>query len=246
MAPRGPPLGAHWCLEYRHVDRCAKDAIETAKRLTKLPQVDEAFRTGRLSSSQASEISATAIASPSSERDLLQAATTESLSGLRETCRRTRAAALPNEIERNEAIRRSRYFRSHTSADGAFEASMRLTPLDGARFMNALKPFQKMVFDNARRTGVREPFDAQAADAVLAMAETHTRPITRTAGTPPTSAPMRTHAPAPTLAGEPAHPPAGASTTQHRPGNRNDPATADPAPGVGQAARAESGTVQPP
>ena len=176
----GHRSAAHWMAAQTGTSvRSASEAIDTAKRVTKLPQVDEAFRAGKLSASQAGEISAAAAVSPQSEHELLDAAKTETLSGLRERCRRTRHAALPNEEARNEAIRLSRFFRHHTAPDGAFETSTRGLAVDGARLLAALEPFQKQVFDAARRAGTREPYEAYAYDALILMAES--RVVTREA-----------------------------------------------------------------
>jgi hypothetical protein len=222
----GHRSAAHWMAAKTGTSvSSASEAINTAKRIKTQPHVDEAFRNGELSPSQAGEISATAAVAPNSELDLLRAAKSETLTGLREKGRRTRHAALPNEIERDEAIRRSRYFRSRTSADGAFEAFLRLTPLDGARFMNLLDPYRRRAFDTARRTGTRESYEAYAADAVLAMAEARS-----TSSAPPTI-PTPTRAPAPT----PASPP----TPTPRPAPSLSPTRA-PAP-----ARAPSTPIEP-
>jgi hypothetical protein len=190
----GHRSAAHWMAAQTGSSvRGAIEAIDTAKRVTKLPHVEDAFRTGQLSAAQAGEISAAAEVSPQSEHDLLNAAKTDTLSGLREKCRRTRHAALPNETARNEAIRQSRYFRHRTTPDGAFEASLRGTTADGARLLAALEPFRKQVFEAARRAGTREPFEAHTHDALIAMAESRTppppTPSPDPAPTPPTSRP---------------------------------------------------------
>jgi hypothetical protein len=217
----GHRSAAHWMAAQTGTSvRSASEAIDTAKRVTKLPQVDQAFRSGKLSTSQAGEISAAAAASPRSEHELLDAAKTETLSGLRERCRRTRHAALPNEDARNEAIRLSRHFRHRTGPDGAFETSTRGLPVDGARLLSALAPFQKQVFDAARRAGTREPFEAYAYDALILMAESRAAAPGPTQGPTPDAPVARTSTPD-ARAGAPT----GLGMSQ-RPGTPPDPSVA--------------------
>ena len=227
----GHRSAAHWMAAQTGSSvRGAMEAIDTAKRVAKLPQVEEAFRAGELSAAQAGEISAAATASPQSEHDLLNAAKTETLAGLREHCRRTRHAALPDEAARNEAIRLSRYFRPHKAPDGAFEAAIRGTNLDGATLMAALDPFQKQIFDNARRNGDREPYEAYAFDALIALAQSRTQPAPPTATTTPTTtAPATTSAPTSGPKPTPTSPPTSPSTSDPAPAPTS-PRTPPPAP----------------
>lgn len=101
----------------------------------------------------------------------MQAADCESLHRLRERCRQVRHAALPNEAARDEAVRRSCYLRHGTTVDGAFELHLRTTVVDGARVVTALEPFLTRRCAEARTTGTREPYEAYAADALVAMAD---------------------------------------------------------------------------
>src|SRR5579872_6786527 len=79
------------------------DAIatfETAQRLLRLPETEEALRDGRLSAPQVREIAAAAASRPQSERELLEIAATCTLKGLRDRCRRVRAVATSAEEDR--------------------------------------------------------------------------------------------------------------------------------------------------
>ena len=150
------------------------DAIatfETAERLEKLPETEEALRDGRLSAPQVHEIAAAAASHPQSERELLEAAATCTLKGLKDRCRQVRAVAEPADEEnaRYEAIRATRYFRHWSDSDGAFRGQFKLTPDDGARLLSSLETRANLLFDEGRKAGRREPSAAYAADALVEL-----------------------------------------------------------------------------
>ena len=144
--------------------------LETASRLNDLPATQQAVRAGQLSEAQAQEITSAAAANPKSEEKLLSAASREGLKGLKDESARVRAAALPDEAERHERIRRGRRLRHWTDPDGAFRLEARLTPEDGATVLAALEPIKERVFERARKEGRREPYEAYAADAFVELA----------------------------------------------------------------------------
>jgi 5-methylcytosine-specific restriction endonuclease McrA len=145
--------------------------LETAERLSELPATAQAVRAGQLSEPQAREIASAAAADPESEEKLLSAASRHGLRALKEECARVRAAALPDEVERHERIRRGRRLRHWTDPEGAFRMEARLTPQAGATLLAALEPIKDRIFDRARKDGRRESYDAYAADALVEMAE---------------------------------------------------------------------------
>lgn len=149
----------------------AAAALETAERMRELPATEQAFRSGRLSETQAKEVAAAAEASPSAEADLLRAAQREGAAGLRERCRRAKAAAASDQMAPHEAIHRSRYLRHWGDHDGAFRLDGRLTAEAGAVVLAALRPHQERIFKEARAAGRRESAEAYAADALVALAE---------------------------------------------------------------------------
>ena len=148
----------------------AVGVLETAERLRELPGTDAAVRAGELSEAQAKEIASAAAASPSAEGELLQVAKTESVTGLRARCAQVRAAAIPDEASRYEAIRSKRRLRKWTDAEGAFRLDALLTPDAGAVLLAALEPHQQRIFSEARRAGCRESYEAYGADALVAVA----------------------------------------------------------------------------
>jgi hypothetical protein len=143
--------------------------LETARRLEDLPLTRDAFRSGRISETQVRDISDAAVADPRSERRLLEAARTETVKTLREECRRVKAAAIPDDLARNEAIRRRRYFRHWNEAGGAVRLDARLTPEAGAEVVAAVDAARSRIFAEARKAGIRESSEAYGADALVEL-----------------------------------------------------------------------------
>jgi Domain of unknown function (DUF222)/HNH endonuclease len=85
-----------------------------------------------------------------------------------------RAAASGDEVGRYDAIRRRRRLRHKTDPEGAFRLDAVLTPDAGASVLAALEPYHERIFADARTQGRREPYEAYAADALVAIA-THAR-----------------------------------------------------------------------
>jgi hypothetical protein len=90
----GHRSAAHWVAEATGATvGAAARTLETARALEQLPETDAAFRAGELSDVQAAEITSTAVADPSAEAELLEAAGTTGVKGLRDCCREVRAGA---------------------------------------------------------------------------------------------------------------------------------------------------------
>jgi hypothetical protein len=144
-------------------------SLETAERLESLPRTAEALRNGKLSVPQVREIAAAAARDLSVEGELLEAASTGTLKGLKDRCRRVRAASGSAEAEnaRYEAIRASRYFRHWSDVDGAFRGEFKLTPDAGARLLSSLEVRADELFDEARKADTRESSGAYGADALV-------------------------------------------------------------------------------
>jgi hypothetical protein len=172
-ADAGDRSAAHWLA--RTTGSTVRDAvstIETARRLERLPETEDALRAGGLSAVQAMHVASAATADRGAERRLLEAAGQESVQGLREECRRVQAAASAREeADRYEAIRRERYLHHWTEPHGAFRLDAVLTPDAGATVLAALAPHRDRLEREARAAGRYEPPDALAADALVALAE---------------------------------------------------------------------------
>ena len=131
----------------------AIEAIETARRLEKLPGVAAAARAGELSAQQAAAVSDAAALDASAEARLLEKARTSSLGELREECARTKAAARPDAEARRRAIHAERFLRSYTDAEGAWNLRMRDNPEVGAEVMAAIEAIRDRLFRDARTRG---------------------------------------------------------------------------------------------
>jgi hypothetical protein len=94
----------------------------------------------------------------------------DGFAGLRDRCRRVKAAAAPDELARHRAIHASRSLRHWNDPDGAGRLEGRFIPEVLAELLVALEPFEAEVFREARAEGRREGFDAYRADAMLALA----------------------------------------------------------------------------
>jgi hypothetical protein len=145
--------------------------LETATALQSLPATSDALRRGDLSAPQVKVIAAAAVAHPRSESELLKAAATDSLKGLKERCAQVRAAAssAKEELERYNAIRAARYVRHWADPDGAFRLDAKLTPDAGAKLLSALEGDAGARFAEARKTGEREAPAAYLADALVSL-----------------------------------------------------------------------------
>jgi hypothetical protein len=173
----GHRTAAHWMAQATGVGVAqALGTIETARRLEKLPATEEAFRSGELSEAKVREVAAAAEVSPAQERDLLTAAQEETVASLRERCQRVRAQAAEDAEAAYLRIHRSRSLRHWRDPDGAFRLALRTTPDEGASLLAAMEPHRRAIFARARREGRREPAEAYAADALVALATGEAHP----------------------------------------------------------------------
>jgi Domain of unknown function (DUF222)/HNH endonuclease len=164
----GHRSAAHWVAEATGATvGAAARTLETARALEQLPETDAAFRDGQLSDVQAAEITSTAAADPSAEAELLEAAGSTSVKGLRDRCREVRAGDDQAWARRLHMNRRAHEW---TDPDGAYRIEARLAPDAGARFSSAWKAHTDRIFGDARRAGRREPHAVYAADALVALA----------------------------------------------------------------------------
>ena len=154
--------------------------LETTRKLVELPATAAARAAGELSESQARQVADAATADPGAEADLLAHAATDDAAALARRCAAVIAAAERDETAAREKIRQARRHRSWTDGEGAFCYAGRGLPEDGAALEAALKPYQDQAFHAARRRGEREPTEAYAYDALIALAN-HQCPTATTA-----------------------------------------------------------------
>ena len=150
--------------------------LDMAKKLETLPATADALASGDVSLAAAREIAGAVAADPTAEAGLLAVAT--SGSGHRElvdSAARVRraAASAEDEAARHERLRARRFARTHTDADGMVLLHAGFAPKDWAQITATFERGTDAQFRAARRQGRREPVEAYAADALLAML-THT------------------------------------------------------------------------
>jgi hypothetical protein len=149
----------------------AHDDLRLASTLAHHPDVDEAYREGRLSRSGAKLVADAVRANPDREGDLLHGAEHDSLRQLRQRCLKAKAEARSKE-EADQAyatIRANRRCRTWTDSDGAFRLDALLTPDAGASLAASLAAQSARHFDQARRSGLHESSENYAADALVAL-----------------------------------------------------------------------------
>ena len=129
----------------------ASRTLETARALEALPETGAAFRAGRLSETQAAEVAGAAAADPHTEAELLEAAGTTSVKGLRDRCRQVRAGAEADDMAWARRLHVSRRAHKWVDPDGAYRLEARLAPDAGARFDSAWEGHINRIFKEARR-----------------------------------------------------------------------------------------------
>jgi hypothetical protein len=149
----------------------AQDDLQLASTLAEHPEVDEAYREGRLSRSGAKLVAEAVRVNPNREGDLLHGAEHETLRQLRQRCLRAKAEAQSNEDAEKAyaAIRAKRRCRTWTDREGAFHLEALLTPDAGASVAASLAAQAARHFEEARRSGLRESRDNYTADALVAL-----------------------------------------------------------------------------
>ncbi len=158
----------------------AREALDTAEKLSGLPALDAAARAGEVSPVQAAPIADAATADPKAEQRLVEKAKRASLGELRDECARTKAAAEPSDESRHRAIHRSRHLRKRRCADGAGELSYRSTVDEVAEIFAIAQGFGNRAFDLARIEGRSEPEEAYLADGLLDACRAAVQPAAET------------------------------------------------------------------
>jgi hypothetical protein len=151
----------------------AAGSLQLADQMEDHPGLGDALRSGELSQARAHKVADVLQLDPNSEDELLKAAKdrNETNRQLADRCLRAKAKARSAEDNRAayERIRAARHLRHYTDGDGAFRLEGSFTPDAGAKVLAALKPTRTVLFDEARRLGVRERPDAYEADALVAL-----------------------------------------------------------------------------
>jgi hypothetical protein len=179
----------------------AASKLQTARQVEAHPVIKEAVKAGKISEPQAKQIASAAGRCPEEAGLLVAEAPLLSFGELKKRCDDVRSASdsAEDEIERFERIRKSRYCRTWTDGDGAGHLEAKMTP-DALAIINAaVGNFETGVFENARKSGVRESHQAYMMDALVAMARASVSgfssgPVcTSEAGTPESGDPKNRH-----------------------------------------------------
>ena len=150
----------------------AHDVLKTAARLAEAPLVEQAFKDGKLSLSQAGVAASAGAIDPSAQRGLVRTATSGSMKELKDEVFRIKRAADGARGEASFALKearaqRGRYLRTRVVPEGGMKLEAWLPTADGARVKAALKAEADRIFKEAWAAGVKERPDAYLADALV-------------------------------------------------------------------------------
>ncbi len=143
----GHRSAAHWVAEATgETVGTAARTLETARALEQLPETNAAFRSGRLSPTQAAEITSAAGADPAAESDLLDVAGSTSVKGLKDRCRQVRAGAEADDREWARRLHLGRRAHDWNDPEGFYRFEGRMAPDAGARFSSAWQAHIDRIF----------------------------------------------------------------------------------------------------
>lgn len=146
----------------------ARTELEAAGAVDRCPETKDALLAGRLSLAQAGLIAQAEEACPGSEAALVDLAGRAGLGALKDETRRRRLAAVDRE-ELSARQRRARSLRHWRYADGMVRLAVALPPGEGVALVNRIEAEAQRRRRRAGPSG-REPFEAVAADALVALA----------------------------------------------------------------------------
>jgi hypothetical protein len=149
----------------------ARQLIETGKRLSSQDNLLKLARRGELSFDQIALVADASEADPHSERRLIEKARNSSISELKDECANTKARADRDPESRRSRIHKNRSLRSWTDVEGVGHLRADGNPEAIAQVMVGLHPYKEKIFEEARAEGRKEPEDAYAFDALVALAK---------------------------------------------------------------------------
>ena len=159
---------AHW-LNFRCgiALGAAREKVRVAHALPTLPAIKSAFRDGKLSYSKVRAI--TRVATPETEQDWLQVATSATAAQVERIVRRVRQAVSLEDRAAAFALYRNRELQIYPVDGGMWTIQGHLTPEQGAVLRQALD--RAMEWLGEPRIGGEVPDAARQADALVALAE---------------------------------------------------------------------------
>ena len=149
----------------------AKGLLRLGRQLAGRPELDEAFRAGRLSRRRAGQVAEAAQVNPTREHDLIDGAQVDTDATFKERCLRAQAEgrSRQDEARHHRRLHDQRSARTWTDGDGALCLHARLAPGAGAELQAALEAQTDRQFGRARHDGRFETPDAYRADALVAL-----------------------------------------------------------------------------
>jgi len=168
---RGFHDGAAWVARQGGVTASqARQILDAAAGLRDCPGTKAALLAGEVSWAEASEITSAQSSCPGAEEALLETARHGGLAGLRDKAREHRLSNTPEEELRHEQ-HRLRHFRHWRDRLGMVRFTGALPPETGVAFVHRIESAaQRLRRDVAVGSNdKREPFDAYAADALVAI-----------------------------------------------------------------------------
>ncbi len=166
---------AHWLNYYCGIDLgAAREKVRVAKRLQRLPGIDDAFRSGTISYSKVRAM--TRSATPENEQMLLQVALHGTAQHVEQLVRKYRRAESLTDNRCAESQYEARELTCYFDDDGMLVLRGRMTPEDGAVFMKALEAMVAaqnpcVVTDEDAASLSEKTFPQKRVDALLALAE---------------------------------------------------------------------------
>jgi len=163
----------------------AKAGISLLDRVSKVPEVRDAFSDGRLSMDQAAVISSVTSSVPEAAGPLVAAAESVSVNKLKQEAARTlqRARGEESQAQLERRLHARRFCRLSFPEGGGVRLEAFFSPLQGARVKSALEKTTSALFEEAWAAGRRdESIERLRADA-LASLVCGTR-VSATGGTP--------------------------------------------------------------
>ena len=148
-----------------------KGLLRLGHQLAHRPELDEAFRAGRLSRRRATQVAEAAGVNPTREHDLVDGAQVDTDATFKERCLRAQAEGRSrrDEARHHRHLHDQRSARTWTDGDGALCLHARLAPGPGAELQAALEAQADRQFGRARHDGRSETPDAYRADALVAL-----------------------------------------------------------------------------
>jgi len=146
----------------------AKSMLETSRRVAEQPKTERALRAGELSMAKAELVAAAVAVAPDTADELLALAASAPVAKVKEATLRAKAST--GRDETHDRIRRERFARHYTDAEGAWNFHARGTVDDGMVFEKVFEPIVDEFFKTAHTEGRREPVEAYAFDALIELA----------------------------------------------------------------------------